>query len=790
MQTLIQFAIHGRWLLTGFGLVMLAIAYPISRKLETNQSVASLFSQSDPTLREYENLKRWFGEQDVLVLMYQDQALATPGGMRRSDALTERVRALEGVVAVLSPSVLNDAAESIGNVRLLPFGLGGTSESGKLPTLMNPDDPVGSGLSDLFAGYTHSADYSHAAVVAMIDDRTPAETVTRLREIAEAWSEENMVSDVSLVGEPVLVDEAFGLVRRDGRRLAIVTVALLSCVVILSLWDLRLVVLLSLIIAWSVIVTKAVMYLLGISLSLIASILTAIVTVVAVTAVLHLGVRYHSRRGRGFSRYESTAEVMQRMAGPIFWTCATDAAGFAALWFSEILPVRQFGLMVALAALNVFVGVLLFTPICLLFPELKGVRRLLPNRHVLTRLLRRMCFRLAGTFVKFRWVTVAAAVVLMAGSITVVLDAETETSFLRNFRPDSSIVRDYGNVEKNLGGAGVWDLVLEVPDPLSNAFLDDVLELERELLDELGDRGLGKAISIADATEVLGRSRAGRWMPAPVRVAAMRTRLPTFIGALISDPLATEPPSEPPTRKLRVMLRSPEALPAQTKRDLIAGVERIAERYVGRWKLASRTDDVGDGETEAADGRVVDASSLVDDSDVTVTGYYVIMTRLVDQLVADQWRCFAAAGVMIWCLMWLATRRLTLATVALVPNLLPAFLVLAAASFGGERINMGAAMIAAVSVGLSIDGSVHLLTVYQRRRRLGRSAEQAGVSAAGNIGAAVLLATIALVAGFSGLSTSEFIPTATFGTLVAWTLVIGTLVNLSVLPALIRALDR
>lgn len=789
MQTLIQFAIRGRFFLALFGLAVLVLAYPISRRLETDQSVASLFSQSDPTLLQYQNLKQWFGEQDVLVLMYQDEALATPGGMRRSGTLTEQVRALEGVTAVLSPAVLNDAAASIGNVRLLPFGLGSKPKSGGTPKLMNPDDPVGSGLNDLFVGYTHSANYSHAAVVAMIDDGTPAATVDRLRQIANAWADEPMVSDVSLVGEPVLVDEAFSLVRRDGRRLALVTIALLSVVVIVSLWDVRLVVLLSLIIGWSVTVTKASMYLLGISLSLIASILTAIVTVVAVTAVLHLGVRYHSRRGRGFSRYESTAEVMQRMAGPIFWTCATDAAGFAALSFSEILPVRQFGLMVALAAVNVFVGVLLFTPTCLLFPELKWKRRLVPNRHLLTRWLRRLCFRLAATFVRFRWITVAVAVVLMVVSVRLVLDAETETSFLRNFRPDSSIVRDYGNVENNLGGAGVWDLVLEVPDPLSNAFLDDVLELERELIDELGGAGgLGKAISIADATEVLGRSRAGRWMPAPVRIAAMRTRLPTFINALISEPLVSDDASQPSRRKLRVMLRSPEALPAETKRRLIAGVERIAERYVNRWEqqriaASPKADEPSSPPPEAT-------SKPIDDAKVTVTGYYVIMTRLVDQLVADQWRCFAASAVMIWCLMMLATRSPTLATVALVPNLLPAFLVLGIASLGGDRINMGAAMIAAVSVGLSIDGSVHLLTVYRRRRRLGRSAEQAGVSAAGNIGAAVLLATIALVTGFSVLSTSEFIPTATFGTLVAWTLTIGTLVNLSVLPALIRAVDR
>jgi predicted RND superfamily exporter protein len=42
-----------------------------------------------------------------------------------------------------------------------------------------------------------------------------------------------------------------------------------------------------------------------------------------------------------------------------------------------------------------------------------------------------------------------------------------------------------------------------------------------------------------------------------------------------------------------------------------------------------------------------------------------------------------------------------------------------------------------------------------------------------------------LVVGFGVLSTSDFIPTATFGMLVAATLAMGTAVNLTLLPAIV-----
>jgi predicted RND superfamily exporter protein len=122
--------------------------------------------------------------------------------------------------------------------------------------------------------------------------------------------------------------------------------------------------------------------------------------------------------------------------------------------------------------------------------------------------------------------------------------------------------------------------------------------------------------------------------------------------------------------------------------------------------------------------------------------------------------------------------------------LLPVFLVLSLVGLLGGKINMGATMIAAVSVGLSIDGSVHFLAGYLRRRRRGHPPAIAARHAAGGIGVPVLLATIALICGFSVLITSEFIPTATFGMLVAATLAAGTIINLTLLPAFVVWVDQ
>jgi predicted RND superfamily exporter protein len=141
-------------------------------------------------------------------------------------------------------------------------------------------------------------------------------------------------------------------------------------------------------------------------------------------------------------------------------------------------------------------------------------------------------------------------------------------------------------------------------------------------------------------------------------------------------------------------------------------------------------------------------------------------------------------------MMLVALRSPVLAIVALVPNVLPILMVNGLMGWLGLKINMGAAMIAAVSIGLSIDSSIHYLTAYRRAIAQGKPAGEALREVQQSVGRAVVLSTVALVTGFLVLSTSEFIPTVYFGVLVSLTMLGGLAGNLAVLPMLLRQIDR
>jgi predicted RND superfamily exporter protein len=254
--------------------------------------------------------------------------------------------------------------------------------------------------------------------------------------------------------------------------------------------------------------------------------------------------------------------------------------------------------------------------------------------------------------------------------------------------------------------------------------------------------------------ERLEETRLGNWLITRA-ISLLETQLPQLGRSLIgTDPVDG-------SRWLRVMLRARERQPAEVKRSIISQVRQIvADEFPG-----------GDA-TPAGE----------------VTGFFVLLAQLVERMISDQWFTFTLAAGGIFVLLSLAFQSPLLGLVALVPNALPIFVVLGLLGWVGTPINMGTAMIAAVSMGLSVDSSIHYITAFRRRLHDGDAFHAALETAHQTAGRAMIFSTLALVVGFLALTTSGFIPTVSFGTLSCLTLIGGLLGNLVVLPVLLTLL--
>lgn len=744
--------VRRRFGLLGIAVVVGMWAILSAPRVEFDRSLENMFASDDPVLPPFRRLKRTFHAGDVVLAAYADDELFTSAGLERSQSVAQEIEAIDGVDTVVGPH-----------------------SSFLKPAILLPKNPWSERLLDTFAGFTHSRDGRTAALVCVLADSADhAATVEAIRRVVE-----RQPSGV-IAGEPVMIVDGFRYLEADGRRLGWITTALLAAVIVICFRSLRWVLVPLSVVVWTRLVTEAVLVAVGLRLSIVSSMLAAIVTVVAVAAVMHVIVRFRQARAAGRSATGAMRQTIALLAVPVFWACTTDAIGFASLLISDVAPVRDFGLMTAVGALVVLLALVLLAPgLALLGRWDIDPHRVWGESHLDDGLARslRLVERHPG------WIALASILIIAVLGYGA-LKLGVETDFTRNFRGDTPIAQSYDFIESRLGGAGVWDIVLPAPAKLDADYLDRVRKLEAELRDADNfiaypgvDYGMPTAVlslvDILDGVTIDGL----RNIPRPMHDFVLGNGIKRLGGrsALVRS-FYNNDPQAPDEHYYRIMLRAPERMDSALKEQLMDDVAMLTRaHFPGAEPLESRSAERPPGEPR---------------SSPAVTGYYVLLTRLINSVLADQWRMFAAAACGIAVAIAVAFRNLRMAAAAMLANLMPIVVALGIWGWCGLKVNLGTAMIAAVSMGISVDSSIHYLAEFRRRRRAGHPVSSSLRAAHQGAGRAMTFATLALVVGFAALLPSEFVPTIYFGALTALALLGGLVGNLFLLPLMLRWLFR
>jgi len=786
LERLASFLIAARWPLLIAAVVIAAAAYGPSRHLRFDRSIEHMFAPSDPLLPPYQRLKQQFGGNEIVLAVYQDEHLLDPDGrgIERLRQVSQRMKQVAGVRDVLSLAEVDrllaqlQQGKTLGGVLEL-FQKKGT-DAFRGPAILDPASKLAARFRELFAGYTHSDDGKTAAVVCMLQPQdsshhaprdesiSSGETRTTDSRAATIEALEKIVGDLPdglapgvLAGEPVMVVEGFSLLEKDGRRLGTATTLLLGITILVFFRSLRWIVLPIAVVQWAIVVTRAILVVSGLELSMVSSMLTAIVTVVGVATVMHLIVHIREMRTEGLNQREALWRASVLLAGPIFGAIATDVGGFGSLLCSSVRPVRDFGAMMVLGSILVIPATCLLAPaLTLVVASDRPPRKGWGEVHIGYWLVRSIdAIRAHRGIVAFG--TLLVALVASLG----VMRLDVETDFTRNFRRGSRVVQAYEFVETHLGGAGVWDVIIPAPATLDSEYLARVRALAERLrgiqlpVSDSTQPALTKVISLVDALDAIEAEPAlAALTPTPeLRYQALATAMPTFMAALRSNQSDDAAGS-----RLRIMLRARERQPARQKQWLISEVTRLAEEA-----FPSRREDATD-----------------------VTGFFVLLTNLIESMLRDQWITLAVASAAIMAMVFVGFWSWKYAVVAMIPNIVPIYMVMGLLGWLGLKINMGAAMIAAVSMGMSVDSSIHYYAAFRRHRREGKTVHAALVQCQQSVGLAMIFSTIALIIGFGALISSEFVPTIYFGSLMSLAMLGGMLGNLIVLPLLLSWTER
>ncbi len=766
------FLVKTRWILLSICVLLAPAAWYFSNQLDFDRSVESMFADNDPVLEPYLRLKETFGGNEIVLAVYEDRDLlhADGRGIRRLYGVSRQLKNVEGVRGILSLAELNDAlnklyyVNEVGPLRIIrefdtlfeskPVDI----ETVKVP-IVDQTDELAKQFREMFEGYTHSSDGQTVSIACILQPKESSnvsrrDLIDRMREIIQQQS------NGQLTGEPVMMTDGFRYVERDGRRLGLNCVILLSLVMIALFRSIRWVLIPLAVMQLTLWLTRAVLVVSGFQLSMVSSMLTAIVTVIAVATAMHVILRYREARAAGREQTDAMKSAIGILFWPIVWSCCTDAAGFASLMIATVGPVQDFGVMMALASLLVLVCILLLVVPLGLLGKLDADPQKAWGEAKMRDALRRSTTVISSRPKKLALAIAVIALLLSIGNLFL----KVETDFTKNFRSDTPIAISYSYVENRLGGAGVIDVIVPVEKRLNRTFLKSVEKFQNDLRQlkfpkelpgkNAGETALTKVISIVDVNNASTKVRTVGSIPLSIRLKAMESLMPNLYRSLY-----TTKPDKNGHRYYRVMLRTGQRQSAEQKEWLTGQIQSLANQHF-----------------EPKPGK----------PGPETTGFYVLLSRLVHSILRDQYWTFGMAIIGIAVVMTLAFRSLKLAMIAMVPNLLPVLVVMGSLGWLGIKINMGAAMIAAVSLGLSIDSSIHYLWSFQRWRDTGLSVHESIVEAQLRVGRAVVFSTLALVLGFSSLCLSEFVPTIYFGVLVGATMLGGLFGNLVVLPILLH----
>ncbi|MFK7865333.1 MAG: RND family transporter [Pseudohongiellaceae bacterium] len=754
-------------------------------------SADTMISQSDPELGFYNELTEIFGESPFLVLTYTPNSgeLFSSQELQRlielTDALAE-VEGISGVTSLLDVPLLQSPPVPIAEL------------ADGYRTLRSADVDLGLAQTEftqspLFKDLLVSADGSSTAIqlslsneaareLASIDDGSLPELRRReLMELAKKQEEQTIQSvrdirdlyqtdaQLYLGGVPMIRSDMVQFVKADMATFGVLIVLLLGTALYLFFKCKRWLVIPLLTVFVTVLLTMGVLAWLDQPATAVSSSFIALLAIVSISFSIHLITEYRDLApvSLRLSQHELAMRTMENKLAPCVYTALTTGVAFASLTLSDIIPVIDFGWMMCLGiAIALVVSYALFASILVLLPKKIDCESLI---------------ELPGFNEWFAKISVEKTMRLNIGAVGVLFLAIYGVSQLglgnrivEYFRGDTEIRQGLEFIDTKLGGTVPLDIVIyfdpfeapaaleddpfdpfaeDEPDPYPQRFwfTPEKLATVEKLQSFIESRPeTGKSVSISNLEQV-GRGFTGGDPLSYLELTAILGSVPEDVRESLINPYVS-----PELGQVRISTRLHETGEVYSLQELITSIEAYGVEEVG----------------------------LAPD-EIHVTGVAVLFNGMLEDLLDSQLSTMFGVIFATFVMFTFLLRSITMALVGLLPNVLAALVILGIMGFAGIPLDMMTITIAAIVIGIGVDDAIHYLHRFKLELDSGKSAEESVQITHGSAGKALYFTSFTVIAGFSVLVLSRFMPTVYFGGLAALAMVVALTANLSLLPALL-----
>ena len=526
-------------------------------------------------------------------------------------------------------------------------------------------------------------------------------------------------------------------------------------------------------------------------LTVISSNFVLLLLIITLALTIHLIVRYRELQSNNpeSNQHELVSQTVISMAKPCLYTVLTTIVAFTSLVVSDIRPVIDFGWMMTMGISLALVIAFIIIPAGMVLLGKGPHTSLQDNSSAFT--------------AKFAWLTehygtliLLTALSLAALSAYGISKLEVENRFIDYFRSDTEIYRGMETIDTALGGTTPLDIIIQAPvfdEPTINdveefestdddysldddyAFEDEYGDMEEELAQDdasslaesywfssAGLADLEKLQTFIDAQPEVGKVNSLVQLYAVARdlsnrdlndleIAIMRQSLSDEIYQQMVAPYLLEDIDE-----ARIQLRAMETGGQLRRAELLEKIHQYA------------IDEVG-----------------IAPENIRFTGILVLYNNMLQSLYKSQIVTLGAVFIGIMIMFLVLFQSVKISIIAILPNFLAAGIVLGSMGIFGIPLDMMTITIAAITVGIGVDHAIHYLTRFKREFSLDSNYIGAMHRAHASIGQALFYTSITIIAGFSILALSNFIPSVYFGLLTGLAMLAALLGSMTLLPQLI-----
>jgi predicted RND superfamily exporter protein len=167
------------------------------------------------------------------------------------------------------------------------------------------------------------------------------------------------------------------------------------------------------------------------------------------------------------------------------------------------------------------------------------------------------------------------------------------------------------------------------------------------------------------------------------------------------------------------------------------------------------------------------------------TGVAPMLSNAQSEIFTGFWQSFTGAVGMISVVMLVALRSFRTAILAMVPNILPIWLVFGLIGYFGAPVDIGMMMTGSIAIGISVDCTFHFLMTYRKALNEGKTPTEACQASLEHSGRPLVESTFISAVSMLALCLSSFRPTCRFGAMMAAQMAASLLGELVLLPTLL-----